>query len=77
MQGVIKQLNNRGHTEVAYDTDVPESVEVAMAEIRAALDRRSMLFDGQTRKQIPISYGSGADILEREQILEVPPMAGG
>ena len=29
MQGTIKHLNNRGHTGVDYDTEVPASVEVA------------------------------------------------
>lgn len=42
MQGVIKKMDGTGHTEVAFDTDDPKSMEVA-ADQFANLKQRNVV----------------------------------
>lgn len=77
MKGKIKVLNSQGHSTIEYDTEkgVVEEAEKILAQ---AAQGRSVIFDGTTREQIPGGPGQGRSVLEEhEEILVVPPMAGG
>ena len=76
MQGTIKILGKSGHEEVTYDTEVPESVEVAKERLKEEKrDKSAAFFDGESGDRIG---GSGIpDPEDHEQIVVLPPMAGG
>ena len=80
MQGTIRVLGNGGDTAVKYDTDagIVEEAEKVLAEANA---HGSGLFDGTTKEQIPNPARKGGDprkvLSEHEEVLIVPPMAGG
>lgn len=77
MQGTIKILNSRGHSTVEYDTETGV-VEEAEGILRDAARANSVLFDAKTREKIEGGPGKGRSVLEEhEEILVVPPMAGG
>ena len=77
MKGTIKVLNASGHTATEFDTDkgvVKEAEEI----LAKATSMRSGVFDGKTKERVPTSGSSRNTILqENEEILVVPPMAGG
>lgn len=74
MQGVVKILDSSGHTEVPYDTEAPESLEVAQERVRRAMDGGSMLFDTSTKPGERIKdFKPG----EHEEVTVVPPFQGG
>lgn len=73
MKGTIKTLNNKGHGAVMYDTETKEGVEEANKEIDEARYNRSAFFDGKTREQIT----GGVNLEEHEEVVVLPPMAGG
>lgn len=76
MKGIIKTLNNAsGHAETAYDTEAGV-VEEAEKILASASKQRSALFDGKTKEQIT-DRDTGKILGEHEEILVVPPMAGG
>lgn len=77
MQGTIKVLNRQGHSTIEFDTETG-AVEEAEAILRQAAQERSVIFDAGTREMIPGGPGQGRSVLEEhEEILVVPPMAGG
>lgn len=82
MQGVVRVLNDRGHTEAAYDTETGV-VEEAEAILAQAAERGAALFSGTTKEKIGDARdvrerGRTRDVLaENEEVLVVPPVAGG
>jgi len=74
MKGAVKLLNHRGHTLCEYDTADQDTVNEAERIVREALANSAMLFDGTTREQIKADR---VKLGEREEVLVVPPMAGG
>jgi hypothetical protein len=81
MKGTIKVLDAKGHTAVEFDTDTGV-VEEAEQILRHAVAAGSALFSGTTKERIPFSKKTpaqerGAVLEQHEEILVVPPMAGG
>jgi len=79
MKGIVRVLNSQGDTAVEFDTETGV-VEEAEKIIRQAQANSSALFDGTTREQIgrPTKPQSPKKVLgEHEEVLIVPPMAGG
>ena len=84
MKGTIKVLNSRGHTAVEFDTEAG-IVERAETVLREAHYHGATLFSGETKEQIAAAHsGMMGDKEQRRKILEenediivVPPMAGG
>lgn len=76
MQGVIKTLNQRGHTAVKYDTESGSGVEEAKEAVTAGNGLHSAFFDGQTKERIRRSDPDKI-IQEHEEVIVVRPMAGG
>jgi hypothetical protein len=73
MKGTIKTLNNEGHGAVMYDTETGEGTQDARQELSKAERVRAAFFDGTTKERITGSV----NLEEHEEILVVPPMAGG
>lgn len=83
MKGTIKVLNDAsGHSAVEYDTEAGV-VEEAEAILAHAAEMRAVLFDGGTKEKIAGAHqvaaaGEGRSVLEEhEEVLVVPPIAGG
>lgn len=78
MKGSVKVLNAKGHTETPYDTETGITVE-AEAILAQARGEGSMLFDAGTQERITTRpETTGRKILsEHEEVIVVPPMAGG
>lgn len=78
MQGTVKILDNSGHTAVPYDTD-KGVVQEAENILVATVINRSAVFDGNTKEQVPRNEmrEPGKVLEEHEELLIVPPMAGG
>lgn len=72
MKGTIKTLDGSGHTTVEYDTETGEGVKDATATLQKGTRNRSAVFDAKTREQI-----NNPRVGTHEEMLVVPPMAGG
>ncbi len=73
MTGVVKVLDGSGHTDVEFDTAVPESLEVAAETINRRMATGAMLFDTTAK---PGRQMGRFDPEVSEQML-VPQFAGG
>jgi hypothetical protein len=73
MKGTVKILDSTGHATLEYDTEVPESVEVAAERVKQERAMQKVAFDGGTKEQIPGKWDPQA----QEETLIIPPMAGG
>jgi molybdopterin converting factor small subunit len=73
MKGTIKILDATGHTTVEYDTEA-DVVGEATAILALAARRGSAVFDAKTREQVP---NDEHVLSEHDELLVIPPMAGG
>jgi molybdopterin converting factor small subunit len=76
MKGTIRRLNNQGDTAIEFDTELGVTEE-AEEILGTAARSRSALFDGTTRERIGDTASTKTILEEHEEILIVPPMAGG
>lgn len=74
MRGVVKIMDSSGHTAVEFDTEVPESAEVAQEKVRRALAGGAMLFDTSVT---PGERITRFDPTEQTDVTVVPAFAGG
>jgi len=72
MKGTIKILDGSGHSVVEYDTETGEGVTKADGTLKSAVRNHSAVFDAKTRQQIKDPV-----VGTHEEMLVVPPMAGG
>jgi hypothetical protein len=72
MKGTIKILDGSGHSTVEYDTETGEGVKDATATLQQGTRNRSAVFDAKTREKI-----NNPVVGTHEEMLVIPPMAGG
>lgn len=77
MVGTVKILDGSGHTPVAYDTEggIVTEAENVLASTRY---NRSAVFDGKTKERVSDPASDPSKVLsEHEELIVLPPMAGG